>query len=79
VESYPPSDGADRPAHAAQNLAVGFLATLLAHLHVRNLAQKNRNAANDNIFSMAVPDRLSCSRGEGLHHASPLTTTHQNT
>jgi hypothetical protein len=28
-----------------------FLATALAHLHVRYHARRNRHAANDNIFS----------------------------
>jgi hypothetical protein len=38
------SDGADRPAHAAQNLGVGLLVTALAHLpchlHMLNLARR---------------------------------------
>jgi hypothetical protein len=55
----PRSDGADRPAPAAQNLDVGLLATALAHLHVRNLAPRFdwiRFAANSNFFPMAVLD-----------------------
>jgi len=36
-----------------KKLGSGLLATALAHLHVRNLAQGF--AANDNIFPMAVP------------------------
>jgi hypothetical protein len=39
----------------SQNLGVDLLVTALTDLHVRNLARRNRGAANDYIF----PERIS--------------------
>jgi hypothetical protein len=56
----------DRPVSAAENLGVGLLVTALAHLHVRNFAQRFDGLDSTTFFRLFFLIKPSYSRGEGF-------------